>query len=132
MKDKLNETITKSIENSPVKNNFIEKNEIDEQKREYEMSKAEDVLKKFVIDQFEKVTSQNLKEIAENHLEASKQYITDFEKLTIKINSIENDSKERNNRIDEIVQSKLTENNKYNEFEETINELKKKTTEIIN
>jgi len=56
------------------------------------MNKAEDILKKFVMNEFEKVSSQNLEQIAKNHLEASKQYTSDFEKLTIKINSIENDN----------------------------------------
>jgi hypothetical protein len=43
MKDDLTETITKSIELSPLKNNFIEKNEIEEQKLTQEMNKAENI-----------------------------------------------------------------------------------------
>jgi peptidyl-tRNA hydrolase len=68
------------------------------------MNKAENIWKKFVLNEFEKISSQNLEQIAKNHLEASKQYISEFEKLTIKINTIENDSKEKSNKIDEIVQ----------------------------
>lgn len=42
MKDNLHKTITDSIDLSPLKNNFVEKNEIDN-----ESSKADDILEKF-------------------------------------------------------------------------------------
>jgi hypothetical protein len=45
MKDNLHKTITDSIEFSPLKSNFVEKNEID--KLAIESSKADDILEKF-------------------------------------------------------------------------------------